>query len=71
MPTNTPIRLPDAGTPGPDMILTEVDLLSADREHAVVRVWAATTGEACMTAEDIADERLGGDWAMNDWRGLA
>lgn len=63
-----PVHLPSIGNQTEGAIAVEVDLLNEHREAAVVIVWAPTAGEAVMNAEDYADERLGGDWAMNDWR---
>jgi hypothetical protein len=65
---NRPTRLPAIGNAQPGFICAEVDLMNEDRERAVVLVWAETPAVAVMNAEDYADERLRGEWAMTDWR---
>lgn len=66
-----PIYLGTLGESGGDRLWVWVELRSAAGERATARCWAASVDEACAAAEDHAINRLGGDWAMNDWWGLS
>ncbi len=68
--SSAPLRLATIGTQRPDAVCVDVELSDGHGNRALVAVWATTLGEAVMNAEACCDERLGGEWVLNDWKGL-
>ena len=67
---SAPLCLATIGSWRPGALLVDVELRDERGERAVLAAWALTPAEAAMNAEDYCDERLGAEWAMNDWRAL-